>query len=234
MALSNSKATEQAPPLKRRRPARSCQECRRRKIRCDLNQPCNPCTLSKYPCVYSVNRAATQGAAASFTTTPRLSGRDPSLHVSRPESTVQHSLSPQQPLTANANGREGANLPPHCPGPVQSSSHIEDELEVLRRQVRALEERLALSSADAANHWLEDDDVGAEEESRPQQDGRCSPRYGQLYDIEQEPPTPHNQQLMMLNKSRLYGPSHWTHGGREVSQVSLTCNVKLLTFSEQV
>ena len=42
------------PPRKRRRPALSCAECRRRKIKCDRNVPCSQCTLSKSPtCTYS-------------------------------------------------------------------------------------------------------------------------------------------------------------------------------------
>ncbi|KAF4125401.1 Fungal trans [Geosmithia morbida] len=34
------------PPKKRRRPALSCEQCRRRKIRCDRNLPCNHCVKS--------------------------------------------------------------------------------------------------------------------------------------------------------------------------------------------
>lgn len=42
------------PPRKRRRPALSCAECRRRKIKCDRNVPCSPCKLSKSTtCTYS-------------------------------------------------------------------------------------------------------------------------------------------------------------------------------------
>ena len=38
---------------KRRRPAHSCVECRRRKVRCDRNKPCAQCTAHKFvPCVY--------------------------------------------------------------------------------------------------------------------------------------------------------------------------------------
>ncbi|KAG7113620.1 Multidrug resistance regulator 1 like protein [Verticillium longisporum] len=32
---------------RRRRPALACRQCRRRKIRCDQNIPCNNCTKSK-------------------------------------------------------------------------------------------------------------------------------------------------------------------------------------------
>ena len=41
------------PPRKRRRPALSCVECRRRKIKCDRNDPCSQCTQAKVAsCTY--------------------------------------------------------------------------------------------------------------------------------------------------------------------------------------
>lgn len=51
---------QQLPPRKRRRPALSCIECRRRKIKCDRNMPCNHCKQSKNSvCSYkSVNSVA--------------------------------------------------------------------------------------------------------------------------------------------------------------------------------
>ncbi|KAJ8071760.1 hypothetical protein OCU04_002076 [Sclerotinia nivalis] len=43
-----------AQPRKRRRPALSCIQCRRRKIKCDRNMPCGQCVSSKTPaCQYS-------------------------------------------------------------------------------------------------------------------------------------------------------------------------------------
>ncbi|KAJ5225510.1 hypothetical protein N7468_006735 [Penicillium chermesinum] len=36
-------------PRKRRRPALSCEQCRRRKVRCDREMPCGPCTKSQPP-----------------------------------------------------------------------------------------------------------------------------------------------------------------------------------------
>ncbi|KAL2851886.1 fungal-specific transcription factor domain-containing protein [Aspergillus pseudoustus] len=36
-----------AETRKRRRPAKACEPCRQRKVRCDLKQPCGPCTRSK-------------------------------------------------------------------------------------------------------------------------------------------------------------------------------------------
>lgn len=37
---------------KRRRPAVACTECRRRKVKCDRNLPCGPCTQSSLMCAY--------------------------------------------------------------------------------------------------------------------------------------------------------------------------------------
>lgn len=39
-------------PRRRRRP-HSCEECRRRKVKCDRNEPCGHCVLSRNPCVYN-------------------------------------------------------------------------------------------------------------------------------------------------------------------------------------
>lgn len=36
-------------PRKRRRPALSCEQCRRRKVRCDREMPCGPCSKSHLP-----------------------------------------------------------------------------------------------------------------------------------------------------------------------------------------
>lgn len=50
--------TSGPPPRKRRRPALSCEQCRKRKIKCDRNYPCNHCTQSKtVVCTYSSDNA---------------------------------------------------------------------------------------------------------------------------------------------------------------------------------
>ena len=53
---------------RRRRPALSCLECRRRKIKCDRNDPCAHCVAAKTKCAFRVYRdeplAQTQGQRA--------------------------------------------------------------------------------------------------------------------------------------------------------------------------
>ncbi|KAE8355198.1 fungal-specific transcription factor domain-containing protein [Aspergillus coremiiformis] len=45
-------AKESLPMQKRRRVTRACDECRRKKIKCDGKQPCTHCTVYSYECTY--------------------------------------------------------------------------------------------------------------------------------------------------------------------------------------
>lgn len=46
--------TAEREPRRRRRPALSCVECRRRKIKCDRDDPCGHCKTSRIHCVYNI------------------------------------------------------------------------------------------------------------------------------------------------------------------------------------
>ncbi|KAG9233581.1 fungal-specific transcription factor domain-containing protein [Amylocarpus encephaloides] len=70
---------------KRRRPALSCVECRRRKIKCDRNIPCAPCTQSKSAtCTYSPEGFARKGGHMPSNQGAREA-------ISQPSATPQHS-----------------------------------------------------------------------------------------------------------------------------------------------
>lgn len=67
--------TDGGPVRKRRRPALSCIECRRRKIKCDRNLPCNHCKQTKNSnCVYkdlhTVNTKRRLSGSGSKNSTP--------------------------------------------------------------------------------------------------------------------------------------------------------------------
>ncbi|KKK15270.1 hypothetical protein ARAM_001907 [Aspergillus rambellii] len=52
-ALSDAKEGKTPLPMqKRRRVTRACDECRRKKIKCDGKQPCTHCTVYSYECTY--------------------------------------------------------------------------------------------------------------------------------------------------------------------------------------
>lgn len=62
-------------PLRRRRPALSCLECRRRKVKCDRGDPCGQCVSIQTKCNYSSKHqvhAATEAVVAQDDTPPTI------------------------------------------------------------------------------------------------------------------------------------------------------------------
>ncbi|OLN81048.1 putative transcriptional regulatory protein C139.03-like protein 13 [Colletotrichum chlorophyti] len=88
---------------KRRRPALSCEQCRRRKIRCDRNLPCGTCVRSKHAlCTYTSQTKAVQDrspehgapATAGFISSDlasQLHLPEPILPASQPLANTSHS-----------------------------------------------------------------------------------------------------------------------------------------------
>ncbi|KAJ5779285.1 hypothetical protein N7457_007005 [Penicillium paradoxum] len=60
----------EAQPRRRRKPARSCIECRCRKIRCDRTDPCTPCVSAYAWCMYKTyaDRLEVQSQHSSIST----------------------------------------------------------------------------------------------------------------------------------------------------------------------
>ncbi|KAK4983146.1 Gypsy retrotransposon integrase-like protein 1 [Elasticomyces elasticus] len=50
--MAHSQDAKQQPMQKRRRVTRACDECRRKKIKCDGTQPCTHCAVYSYDCTY--------------------------------------------------------------------------------------------------------------------------------------------------------------------------------------
>ena len=88
------------PPRKRRRPALSCVECRRRKIKCDRNVPCAQCTQSKSAvCTY---KDGCPGPSDSHTTKP--ASHTPSAPRNGDPGCIRH-IAPSVPsVHADQNG----------------------------------------------------------------------------------------------------------------------------------
>lgn len=55
-----------APMQKRRRVTRACDECRRKKIKCDGKQPCTHCTVYSYECTYDQPSNRRRNAAPQY------------------------------------------------------------------------------------------------------------------------------------------------------------------------
>ncbi|KAJ5675963.1 hypothetical protein N7462_008860 [Penicillium macrosclerotiorum] len=115
------------PPRKRRRPALSCEQCRRRKVRCDREMPCGPCTkaLDSLSCSY-----VHEGKAAL----------DSRLEVSR--ISEEHSSSRSGIYEATARTGESSN---------------ELRFAQLESSIRALHDRVSkLENPDQSNNVSED------------------------------------------------------------------------------
>ncbi|OJD36274.1 c6 transcription factor [Diplodia corticola] len=63
---SDSHAPRQVPMQKRRRVTRACDECRRKKIKCDGKQPCTHCTVYSYECTYDQPSNRRRNAAPQY------------------------------------------------------------------------------------------------------------------------------------------------------------------------
>lgn len=171
---------------------RSCTLCRKRKIRCNRQLPCDNCAKSRTGhCDYdgvSVSRGA-----SDVLSTRRL-GAGPAA------STVTTSLghSPLQSAPAST----GVSTP-------ASQSSSTREVESLRTRVRELEDLLRKTSP-------ADDLVGG-----PSNDFKVAPRAGgvgpisRAFHINQEhPPWSGGEPISrsVIHKGRLFGQSHWVNG----------------------
>ena len=64
---------EPAPKRRRRRPALSCEQCRRRKMKCDRGDPCIQCVQARNrECTYSNSSPASTATITSLDTQPHI------------------------------------------------------------------------------------------------------------------------------------------------------------------
>lgn len=115
-------------PRRRRRPALSCLECRRRKIKCDRNDPCAHCVSAKTYCTYKscdpgpivqqqlqrhISQRPTQDLSDSVATSP---AQAPRISVTRPPTENVHLPSRTQAATAEQENTTDSNSPSlNCP-----------------------------------------------------------------------------------------------------------------------
>jgi hypothetical protein len=168
--LPSSVSDEVQPnPRKRCRPARSCEECQRRKVKCDRSEPCSHCVLSKKQCHYGHGSAQAR---------PSVNGRAAAsqvVHGRGPNSNVPYATPPQASVSAIGQS------------PASNASRL---------PVCALSAPL---SAQASHGIARSQDLG-ETNNVDLDNIATGPRDGRI----------------ALNKSRLFGQSHWTNSTLEV------------------
>ena len=180
-----------AASRKRRRPALSCAQCRRRKIKCDRNTPCAQCTQSKSSttCSYSPDDAAAPvnrrvNAAdlpVAYSTPISLGSLDRASNNSGVRvsgSSINHPSSPRAvPLVENA--QYGGRSP--WKEPTVQGFHSESTVQDLRDRIHKLEQLLSESKS---RQPADSRDVSSVAETAPHLRGS-------------------------LSKTRFFGQSHW-------------------------
>ncbi|EPE26356.1 Zn2/Cys6 DNA-binding protein [Glarea lozoyensis ATCC 20868] len=184
-------AVKAAPSLrKRRRPALSCAECRRRKIKCDRNIPCGPCRQAKSAtCTYSPEGLARKshgiGLASPAMTNTTPSGPEGEFFTDR----ITHIVNgpePSPPPTLSHPPSE-----PRSTSPCQStaSSLGGQDVRGLLNRVQKLEAMLASTSIDDRHK-----STNILQESSKELRGN-------------------------LSKTRWFGPSHWMHAFSQTRKI---------------
>ncbi|KAF2011581.1 hypothetical protein BU24DRAFT_495735 [Aaosphaeria arxii CBS 175.79] len=124
------------PERRRRRPAVSCTSCRKRKVRCNREQPCNHCTKSKTDCRYEGHPALAQrqSTLSSDTSLPTTAiagvsnASTPLMRSSSGASSDQVSILELQSLKEKIKQLEqqiSRGSSAVAPSPAPSSSHAE-------------------------------------------------------------------------------------------------------------
>ncbi|KAM3066363.1 hypothetical protein ACMFMG_003128 [Clarireedia jacksonii] len=100
--VENNSPPPSSQPRKRRRPALSCVQCRRRKIKCDRNMPCGQCTSSKTSaCLYASDPPPTSKKPRSdgqFPATPSSIGQESPVNTSSVAHAVDNNDATARPI----------------------------------------------------------------------------------------------------------------------------------------
>lgn len=143
-------------PHRRRRPALSCLECRRRKIKCDRNDPCAHCVSAKTRCTFKVyssepvtQQQLQQGSSWNSAASPLAEASLPFAQaqlISTNGPILEHMNNTQGPqVTAVAAAGQNDGLGHDHIEPLKHAQNDEPDVRDLLRRVRRLEESSAAS-----------------------------------------------------------------------------------------
>lgn len=152
--MSSAAKTEK----KRRRPALSCEQCRRRKIRCDRSLPCVNCVKSKIsPCTYAPTHIPASRAKKG---TGHAGASDLNSQVPARSAPAIGSTQRQSPSNSSAR-QKSSSIPSSTVGSNSEASTVD----ALAARVKELEQKLAEScyiTQPAADKFIQPDDQEAE------------------------------------------------------------------------
>lgn len=187
-------------PRRRRRPPRSCVECRRRKVKCDRKDPCDHCNASKRTCVYSVEVLPVTGPS-SATSQQALEVSPLEEFEVVPDRNSQVSAGSESAPSSAPVGQSGVDAVDRTPFSTRSSNSALDKERVFYELNHRLESLEKLLSGHVASQA-----VGKGGGSRLFGGGSQNKDSSQPLSLTQ----------LSLNKSRLFGRSHWTSTAHEV------------------
>ncbi|KAL6412282.1 hypothetical protein AUP68_04666 [Ilyonectria robusta] len=171
------------PEKKRRRPALSCEQCRRRKIRCDRGLPCVNCIKSKIsPCTYAPTHIPASRTRKTLNHAQDVDAVSASSHVPARSAPV---FEIQKPLPVHNPGPKA--LSSSVPSSTMGSSSDTSTVDALAARVRELEQKLADSFF--ISRKTED-----KLEHNEEQEEAHAPMKG------------------TISKTRFFGQSHWMNG----------------------
>ncbi|KAF9884682.1 hypothetical protein FE257_001375 [Aspergillus nanangensis] len=190
-----------SPPRKRRRPTKSCDPCRRRKVRCDREFPCGPCERARtsLQCFYRPVIATTSSPSGDDGFSRLTAGHTP----------------PPQAINPQTQSRPPAPTPQSQP---QDQNQDQDKIiQDLQSRVRRVEEQLP-------GHTISQDTTGPDPSvSQPRALRHLHDRVlgaeHQLSDTSHPSPSVNGWAIpatlprlrIAPDKTKLFGPSHWLH-----------------------
>ncbi|KAL4783803.1 hypothetical protein BJX76DRAFT_357588 [Aspergillus varians] len=206
----------EAAPRKRRRPAKACEQCRQRKVRCDLNVPCGPCARAKSPldCVYRDGPFGPDGTVHHFPSDNPLP--------------VQAQAPAAQP---RPRGIGGSMLTPTSPTDVSTANNpdLQQAIRDIHTHLGLLEKRLSESKTDEVSVQR----PGLERELRALT-ARVETLEGQLptgSKTVNDASAPGQDRALMpaltpqlrssTAKVKLMGPTHWCNKMQQISAIRL-------------
>jgi hypothetical protein len=214
MSSSSDPSPLSAPPAekKRRRPALACEQCRRRKVRCDRNSPCGTCVKAKSSaCTFALNPLPSSRHSVPVHTKHHSSVGSALMPLLSVDPSSRPSSHANEFSTETARGYAGSSsfagdavsgkssVAAASPATLTSSSTVESLVE----RVKQLEQELsaALGQQQAGNNiHYHASSVCASECDR---DTSVLPIRG------------------TVSKNRFYGGSHWMNGTECVSVESI-------------
>lgn len=198
----------ESTPQRRRRPALSCIECRRRKIKCDRNSPCSHCVTAKSDCTYKIygTRHVTQrqsqphqvarsrSSPSVFSTTAITQPRQSTTDRSITELGIAPSAAQSVTATGGVEQTETLGKRYNSPRQLHHPREMQCDLVDLQRRIRKLEQSSTDCSIFASSGTEADVLI---DRSRLQ------------------------SSHISLNKTRILSASHWKTNTPEVSSTKM-------------